>query len=384
MDRIYLDNAATSFPKAPGVADAVADYLRYDAVNVSRGGYEEAYAIQEQIMDTRHRLLGLLHAPEDARLCFTSGATAALNQFLKGILSPGDHILVSGMEHNAVMRPLSGLAAQGVDYTVLPGDRFGRPDPARLKEFLRPDTKAVLCTHASNVTGTLMPLEGIGAFCRDHGLLFGVDAAQTFGSYPLDMEAIYADFIAFPGHKGLLGPQGAGGFAVREELGLRMRPLVEGGTGSRSDSEIQPDFLPDRFESGTLPIPAIIGLRQALIYLEEKGIGSIRQHEAELTKHFLEGLREMRGIRVCGLTADDDTGGRIGVVSVDFMKQDNAIAAFALEQEYGILTRVGLHCAPSAHRNTGTWPQGTVRFSFGHANTIKDADAALHALRELA
>lgn len=384
MKRIYLDNAATSFPKAPGVADAVADFLRNDAVNVSRGSYGEAYVLQEKLLDTRHRLLRLLHAPEDTRLCFTSGATASLNQFLKGILLPGDHILISCMEHNAVMRPLMGLSEQGVEYTALPGDRFGRPDPARLKEYLQTNTKAVLCTHASNVTGTLMPLEEIGSFCREHGLAFGVDAAQTLGNCPLDMEAIHADFIAFPGHKGLLGPQGAGGFAVREDLGKRMRPLIEGGTGSRSDSEIQPDFLPDRFESGTLPLPAIIGLRQALIYLEERGIESLRLHEMELTQRFLEGIRYNKALRVCGLTADDDPEGRIGVVSVDCLRQDNGIVAFALEQEYGILTRVGLHCAPSAHRTAGSWPQGTVRFSFGPENTAEDVEAALQALQELA
>ena len=384
MKQIYLDNAATSFPKAPGVAEAVADFLRYDAVNVSRGGYEKAYEIQDQILDTRHRLIRLMHAPEDTRICFTAGATASLNQFLKGFLIPGDHILITGMEHNAVMRPLHSLAKQGVDCSILPGDEFGRPDPERLEEMLRPGTKAVLCTHASNVTGTLMPVKEIGAFCRDHGLVFAVDAAQTLGSYPLDMEEIHADFVAFPGHKGLLGPQGVGGFAVREDLGRKLQPLMEGGTGSRSDSEIQPDFLPDRFESGTLPLPAIIGLRQALIWLEARGAESIRQHEAALTKHFLEGLQEIHSLRVAGIAKPESINQRIGVVSVDFANQDNGIAAFSLEQEYGIMTRVGLHCAPSAHRSAGTWPQGTVRFSFGPANTAEDVDTALQALQELA
>lgn len=381
--QIYLDNAATSFPKAPGVAEAVANFLNYDAVNVSRGGYGKAYDLQEKILNTRERLLSLFHAPDDACICFTGGATAALNQFLKGTLRGGDHILVTGMEHNSVMRPLVSLKKEGVEFSVLPSDSYGRPDLNRFAQAVRKNTKAVLCTHASNVTGTLMPVGEIGKCCRERGLIFAVDAAQTAGTYPIDMTKMGIDFLAFPGHKGLLGPQGVGGFAVRKPLAAVMRPLMEGGTGSSSDSETQPEFLPDRFECGTLPLPAIVGLRQALIYLEQIGVDAIREREVRLTERFLSGLRELRSVRVAGIAGPGELENRTGVVSVDFRDIDNGMAAFALEREYGILTRVGLHCAPRAHKTVGTWPQGTVRFSFGFRNTMEDVDAALHAIRDL-
>ena len=381
MTQIYLDNASTSFPKAPGTGAAVADMLENHAYNVSRTGFDGAYDLLEEVADTRRLLSELFCAPSDSRVCFTAGATQALNQFLKGLLRPGDHIVVSSVEHNAVMRPLTSLAGQGVEFDCAQCASDGTLDPERIRELIRDNTKAVLVTHASNVCGTILPAAEIGKICGEKGIWFALDAAQTAGCVPIDMKTMQIDFLAFPGHKGLLGPQGVGGFVVRDALAREMTPLIEGGTGSRSDSENQPDFLPDKFESGTLPLPAIVGLRHAL--RETERAGSERgKTERELAARFLDEIGDIPGIRIAGI-ADPDDRRRIGVVSVDFTQTDNGAAAFELENR-GIITRVGLHCAPRAHMTLGTYPQGTVRFSFGPYNTAEEVDAAARAVRETA
>lgn len=382
MDTIYFDNAATSFPKAPGVGRAMAELIENGAFNISRGGYERSYELLGQVLDARERLKRLFSAPKDVCVCFTGGVTAAVNQFLKGLLLPGDHVIVSSVEHNAVMRPLRTLAQAGVEVGVAPCAPDGTLDVKTVRALFQKNTKAVLCTHASNVCGTILPVGEIGALCREQGAWFAVDAAQTAGVLPIDMEALCIDFLAFPGHKGLRGPQGVGGFLVTPPLAAAMRPLIEGGTGSRSDSEKQPDFLPDKFESGTLPIPAIIGLRQALTALEN-GPGEVYRRELELTARFLEGLSGIPGAKVAGISNPSRFAERLGVVSVDFSPADNATVAYALEQEAGIMTRVGLHCAPRAHQTLGTFPQGTVRFSFGPENTSDEVERCLGAIRSI-
>ena len=383
MDTIYFDNAATSFPKARGVGSAMRDLLDQGAFNIGRGGYERAYELSARVLEIRERLLHLVNAPKDGSVCFSSGVTFALNQFLRGLLHPGDHVIISSMEHNAVMRPLHSLEKAGVEVSVAACGRDGTLDPSRVEACFRDNTRAVVCTHASNVCGTILPVGEIGRLCRARGAWFAVDAAQTAGIYPIDMQAMNIDFLAFPGHKGLRGPQGVGGFVVREALARILTPLVEGGTGSRSDSEEQPDFLPDRFESGTLPLPAIIGLGQALRVLEEDGMEPGFRREMELTARFLQGIGEIPGARVAGISDPSRLSGRLGVVSVDFSPADNAVIAFQLEQEAGIMTRVGLHCAPRAHRTLGTFPGGTVRFSFGPENTAEEVDRCLMAIRSM-
>lgn len=382
MDTIYFDNAATSFPKAPGVGRAMAELIENGAFNISRGGYERSYELLGQVLDARERLKRLFAAPKDVCVCFTGGVTAAVNQFLKGLLLPGDHVIVSSVEHNAVMRPLRTLAQAGVEVGVAPCAPDGTLDVKTVRALFQKNTKAVFCTHASNVCGTILPVGEIGALCREQGAWFAVDAAQTAGVLPIDMEALCIDFLAFPGHKGLRGPQGVGGFLVTPPLAAAMRPLIEGGTGSRSDSEKQPDFFPDKFESGTLPIPAIIGLRQALTALEN-GPGEVYRRELELTARFLEGLSGIPGAKVAGISNPSRFAERLGVVSVDFSPADNATVAYALEQEAGIMTRVGLHCAPRAHQTLGTFPQGTVRFSFGPENTSDEVERCLGAIRSI-
>ena len=383
MDGIYFDNAATSFPKAPGVGTAMAEMVEQNGVNIGRGGYESAYELAAMVMDTRMNLKKLFHGMKSGEVCFSMGVTQSINQFLKGLLRPGDHIVVSSMEHNAVMRPLCVLQQSGVEASIVPCRADGTFPLELLECYITENTKAVLCTHASNVCGTILPVKEIGEICRKYGLFFAVDAAQTAGVLPINVEEMQIDFLAFPGHKGLRGPQGVGGFWIRNDLAEVMTPLMEGGTGSRSDLEIQPDFLPDKFESGTLPLPAIAGLHQALVVLEELGTEAIRRKEEQLTWQFLDGLAEFSGIRVAGITQRERMQQRLGVVSVDFGELDNAQIAFYLEQEARIMTRVGLHCAPSAHKTLGTFPQGTVRFSFGAENTKEEVEQCLQALRQI-
>ncbi len=379
---IYFDQASSSFPKAPGVGKAMEEMLRRDAVNIGRGSYRSAYALLEQVMDARDHLLNLFHAPGDTALCYTAGATAALNQFIFGYLKPGDHVIASSVEHNAVMRPLCEMQKRGVSVTIAECERDGTLEPQKIEDAVRQETRAVICTHASNVCGTILPIAEIGEICRKRGLFFAVDAAQTAGILPIDMERMQIDFLAFPGHKGLRGPQGIGGFAVRKELAEQMTPLMFGGTGSRSDSEEQPDFLPDKFESGTLPLPAIIGLDAAVLQLTPERIAEIRRHECILSERFLRGITGLSGVRAVGIADPARTDERVGVISLDFPSRDNALAAFALEQE-GIFTRVGLHCAPRAHKTLRTFPQGTVRFSFGISNTEEEIDTALAAIKHI-
>ena len=380
MERIYLDNASTSFPKAPGVAEAMYDYVKNCGCNISRGGYDEAYQAEELVLDTRQRLTHLFHGPDCRNVVFTKNITESLNVLLKGLLHSGDHVLVSAMEHNAVMRPLAQLAAKGVTFDRVPCGADGSLYTEELEKLLRPETRAVVMLHASNVCGTVLPAGEVGAFCHAHGLKFLLDTAQTAGTFPIDMEAMHIDALAFTGHKGLLGPQGIGGFILRPELAKCMEPLLSGGTGSVSHLEEVPAFMPDRFEAGTLNLPGIMGLHAALVWLEQEGIHRIRSHELALTARFLEGLRDIPRLRAAGR---EDIQGRAAVVSVICEDIDPAFLADALGREYGVLTRVGLHCAPNAHKTLGTFPTGTIRFSFGHQNTTRQVDAALLALREL-
>ena len=289
MEPIYLDNASTSFPKPPQVAQAMFDYVTGCGCNIGRGGYEGAYQAEETVLRTRQQLCRLFHGPDSRCVAFTKNITESLNVLLKGLLRPGDHVLVSAMEHNAVMRPLTQLTRRGVTFDRIPCRPDGTLMTERLPGLLRENTRAVVMLHASNVCGTLLPAAEVGAFCRENGLLFLLDTAQTAGAFPIDMEAMGADALAFTGHKGLMGPQGTGGFLLRPELAAELEPLLSGGTGSASHSEEVPSFLPDRFEAGTLNLPGIMGLHAALTWLEETGIDAIRAHEQALTDRFLRG-----------------------------------------------------------------------------------------------
>lgn len=380
MERIYLDNASTSFPKAEGVAEAVYHYIRDCGCNISRGGYDEAYQAEETVLHTRQLLTELFHGPDCRNVVFTRNITESLNVLLKGLLHAGDHMLVSAMEHNAVMRPLVQLEERGVTFDRIPCGADGTLNVSAMETLLRPNTRAVVMLHASNVCGTVMPAAQVGAFCQRHGLRFILDTAQTAGVLPIHMEEMHIDALAFTGHKGLLGPQGVGGFILQPELVDQVTPLIAGGTGSVSHEERMPSFMPDRFEAGTMNLPGIMGLHAALFWLKQESVEAVRAHELALTERFLNGALEIPRLRVVGR---QDTLNRVGVVSVTAEGLDPALMADALEREYGIMVRVGLHCAPNAHKTLGTFPTGTVRFSFGYRNTPQQVDTVLAALRDL-
>ena len=372
---IYMDNAATSFPKAPGVGQAMLDYIENVGVNINRSVYMPAAEAGLQVLTLREKLCALFHHDSPNRVIFTAGATAALNFAIKGFLHEGDHVLVSAMEHNAVMRPLVQL---GVDFDRIDCDEEGFLRLDSMEALIRPETRLCVLNHASNVCGSVQDAAAVGEICHRHGIDFVLDAAQTAGHYPIDFEAFGLSALCVPGHKGLLGPSGIGALLMTDEFARKIDVIVAGGTGSASDSEYLPEYLPDRFESGTPNLPGIYGFEAAVRYVRQRGVEDLRNHEMALCERFLEGLKKIPGAAMCGTW---DLNRRVGVISVDFVGQDNALAAFRLETEFGILTRCGLHCAPSAHKTLDTFPRGTVRFSLGFASTEDDVDAALAAIR---
>lgn len=377
---IYFDNGSTSWPKAPGVAEAMYELLSRGAFNINRGTYEGAYEVEGVVLDTRDQLTQLFHGSSSKNVIFTPGITYSLNYFIKGFLKDGDHVIVTGLEHNAVMRPLYQIQEYGVTYDVAVTDREGKVKPEQIEDLVKEETKAVIVTHASNVCGTVIPIWEIGEICARRHLFFVVDTAQTAGTLPIDMQACGIDFLAFTGHKGLMGPQGIGGFLISDELDEEMRPFIAGGTGSQSDMLEMPDRLPDKYESGTMNLPGIAGLHAALTHIERTGLWEIHARKMELTRYFLEGVNQFPQIRVVGRR---DITGRVAVVSLDFLTMDHAVAAYELEQQYGIMTRVGLHCAPLAHRSLKTFPQGTVRFAFSASNTEEEIDCCMDGLKKL-
>ena len=384
MNRIYLDQASTSFPKAPGVAQAMMDYLTMNGVNVNRGCYSSAYSAEEVIYETRQLLAELFHFSKCKNVIFTPNVTTSLNFNLKGFLKPGDHILVSAMEHNAVMRPVVQLASLGISFDRIPCRTDGSMILEKVEELIRPETKAIVTLHASNVCGTRMPLDALGEICQRHQLYFVVDSAQTAGIVPINMDKMHIDALAFTGHKGLRGPQGTGGFLVSQELAEQMEPLISGGTGSVSHTEEIPDFMPDRFESGTPNLPGIYGLHEALLFLKTHSLQAINEKELSLTGYFLEQLQALddtgRHIRIIG---KKDLTDRNAVVSIQTPEIDMSQVAWQLDNEYGVMTRVGLHCAPNAHKTLGTYPAGTIRFSFGPENTKNELDFAIQGLKKI-
>lgn len=381
MNTIYLDNGATSFPKPPAVAQAMFQYLTEVGASINRGVYGSAQAAGMTTLMLREGLCRLFNHDDPTHCILTGGNTLGLNMVLRGWLRPGDHCLVSSMEHNAVMRPLHDLAEQGVTFDRIPCDRTGRLNPADIPAMIKPNTRLLVMAHGSNVSGTVQDAVAVGAICREHGIPFVLDAAQTAGHYPVDFKAMNLSALSMPGHKGLMGPSGIGVLLLSHDFAQKLTPIIAGGTGSASDSEAQPNYMPDKFESGTPNVPGIYGLQAAVDFILNTGVDAMQRREQELTKRFLDGLRDVKGIRLAGSWELEN---RVGVISIDFETIDNAEAAYHLEQDYGILTRCGLHCAPAAHKTLGTFPQGTVRFSPGHYTTEEEIDAAVKAIAELA
>jgi len=374
---IYLDNAATTFPKPESVYQAVDHTLR-NLGNPGRGGHGFSLAAGRLLLEVREAVAGLFGIADSSRVVFTSGATEAINLALFGLLRPGDRVVTSSMEHNAVCRPLRALQDRGVTVLKVPADGQGRVDPQRVREACREKPRLLALSHCSNVTGTLQPLEEILPWARSAGILTLVDAAQSAGLFPIDVDTLGIDLLAAPGHKGLLGPAGTGFLYLRD--GIELQPLVYGGTGANSGSDRQPEELPERLESGTLNTPGLAGLLAGIEYLRERGPARLRTREAALLGQLFAGLRRLPGVTLYG---PGDPVNHGGAVSFNLAGRDPSEVGFLLEREHGICTRVGLHCAPDAHRTIGTFPEGTVRVSPGCFTTENEIDQLLQALAGL-
>ena len=375
---IYLDNAATTLRKPPQVIDAVVAAMNSFG-NSARGTHEEALAASRVIYDTRCKLATLFHCKRPDHVAFTCNSTEALNIAIHGCIHAGEHVISTDLEHNSVLRPLYRLERENnVKLSFVPADRQGNIDYADFERLLRPDTRAVVCTHASNLTGNVLDLARIGQFAHAHRLLFIVDASQSAGVLPIDMERMHIDVLCFTGHKSLMGPQGTGGLCLRGDPDIL--PWKVGGTGVQTFSERQPEQLPVRLEAGTLNGHGIAGLDAALDFIAVTGMETIRAHETALMRRFYEGVRDIPGVTVYG----DFTHERTAVVALNIADLDSGEVADALAEDYGIATRSGAHCAPRLHRALGTEGQGAVRFSFGWYNTEEETDAAIRAVEELA
>lgn len=376
---IYLDNAATSCPKPPEVVSAVSRTLTEVCANPGRGAYDDALEAGRVLLRTRRGLAHLFNIKDDSRVVFTLNATHALNLALKGLLTDGGRVVTSSLEHNAVVRPLAALARRGVRVTAAPCGPDGVTDPDDILAAVTPDTRLVVLTTASNVLGTLLPVAEVGPALRERGIPLLVDAAQTAGSRPLDVEAMCIDLLALPGHKGLLGPQGVGVLYVGPDMHLET--LMEGGAGTDSASAAPPDDLPDRFEAGTANTPGIAGLGAGVEVVAARGVLAIGDEERRLAARLRRALADTEGVRVYGPPPEADAA---PVVAMAFAGLPSTEAAFVLDRAFGIAVRSGLHCAPAAHRVAGTMEEGLVRFSVGHSNTDADIDAAIGACREVA
>jgi len=378
----YFDNAATSWPKPDVVLEAMQRFLREVGANPGRSGHRLSIEAGRLIYDAREALAELFHVSDPFRVVFATNATEALNLALRGWLRPGDHVVTSSLEHNSVMRPLRALEAEGVEVTVVAGSPQGELDPDQVEAALCGNTRLIVLNHASNVTGTLLPVAEVGAIARRRGVLLLVDAAQTAGAVPIDLEAMRIDLLAFTGHKSLYGPPGTGGLVLGERVPVKeLEPLKRGGTGSRSEEEYQPELLPDKYESGTPNTVGLAGLGAGVRFVLEQGVDRIRRREVALTQRLLEGLAAIPGLTVYGPGQAEK---QLATVSFNVADREPSEVGLALDEEYGVLCRVGLHCAPAAHRTLGTFPRGTVRFALGYFNTEEEVDAALHAVWAIA
>jgi len=377
---IYFDNAATSWPKPDSVMSSMIDFNLNIGSNPGRSGHHRSVEAGRTLFEVRENVAELFRIDDPLRISLTSNITHSLNIVLKGYLKTGDHVITSSMEHNSVMRPLRDLEQMGVELSVIQCDAAGSLDPDDIKKEIRSNTKLLILTHASNVTGTLMPVIEAGKIAAEHGILYCIDSAQTAGVIDIDVNSLKVDILCFTGHKGLMGPMGTGGFYLKKGLEDCIRPLMSGGTGSLSEFEIQPDFMPDKYEAGTLNAIGFAGLASGIRFILDTGISAIREKEDSLTTYFINSLKERNGIRIYGT---DDLECRTSVVSFNINGIASSDAAFIFDEEYGILSRPGLHCSPSAHRTLGTFPGGTNRFSFGFYNTYEEIDISLKAVDKI-
>lgn len=375
---IYMDNAATTMHKPKEVIDAVVAAMS-SMGNAGRGVNEASLSASRLIYDTREKLCRLFGAEDPRQIVFTANSTESLNIAIKGILNPGDHVIATMLEHNSVLRPLYEMEKKGVRLTIVKSNPEGTLDLADIENAIAPDTKMIVCTNGSNLTGNYIDPEPIGTLAREKGIVFVVDASQTAGVFPIDVQKMKIDVLCFTGHKGILGPQGTGGMYVRK--GLSVRPLLSGGSGVQTYSKTHPTEMPTALEAGTLNGHGIAGLHAAVEYLEKTGVDTIRAREQDLMWRFYEGVKEIPGVKVYG---DFSTKNRCAIVTLNIGDYDSSEVSDELLTEYGISTRSGGHCAPLMHEALGTVEQGAVRFSFSHYNTEEEVDTAIRAIRELA
>jgi len=379
---IYFDNAATSWPKPPQVIRAMTDFMNSIGANPGRAGHQKAVQAGRIVYNARLACAELFNAEDPLRVVFTHNVTHALNLCLHGILQPGMHVITGSMEHNSVMRPLRMLEKKGVKLSIVRCSQSGNLDVGKLESLIRNNTKLVVLNHASNVSGTLLPIKEAGAVCRKHNILFLVDAAQTAGCYPVNMQSDRIDFLAFTGHKALYGPTGTGGLILGSRVDEKtLYPLLQGGTGSNSEKEEQPGFLPDALEAGTVNAVGLAGLAAGIDWINNTGLNAIRAHDRDLTQFLLDGLCGIPSVTVYG---DRQAASRTATVSFTIDKMPVSEAGLRLDEEYGIQCRVGLHCAPLAHKTLGTFPQGTIRFALGYFNTEEEVEMAVSAVKQIA
>lgn len=375
---IYLDNAATTMHKPKEVIDAVVCAMS-SMGNAGRGANEASLSASRIIYDTREKLCRFFHGENPRQIVFTNNSTESLNIAIKGLLNPGDHVITTMLEHNSVLRPLYEMKEKGVELTIIESDKKGRFCLEDMESAIRQNTRMIVCTNGSNLTGNYVPLKPVGELAKKHDILFVVDASQTAGVFPIDVQDMMIDVLCFTGHKGLLGPQGTGGMYVKE--GIKIRPLKTGGTGVQTYSKTHPAEMPTALEAGTLNGHGIAGLHAAMSYLEETGVDHIRAREQELMWRFYEGVKDIPEITIYG---DFSTKERCAIVTLNIGEYDSSEVSDALLTEYSISTRPGGHCAPLMHEALGTVEQGAVRFSFSHYNTEEEVDTAIEAVRELA
>lgn len=376
---IYLDNAATSYPKPSVVYDEMDRFMRNFCANPGRGGHSMSIYSGKAVFEAREILSSFFGIKNTMRLCFTQNATEALNIAIKGLIKSGDHVITTSMEHNSVIRPLKTAQREiGIVLTIVKGDQFGYIDVQNIKRSIRKNTKLIVCTLSSNVNGTIMPFEEIGKISSEKGIVFLLDASQGAGSIDIDVEKMNIDMLAFSGHKGLMGPQGTGGLYVRE--GLNIKPLYQGGTGSNSRSLLQPEIMPDMLESGTLNSPGIIGLAAAVKYINKMGLGYIRNIKHLLVDKLYRGIEEIGGITIYSLNSIERNS---GIIAIRIGGIDCTEAACILDREYSIAVRAGLHCAPLAHKTLGSYETGLIRFSIGCFNTVHEINYTLNALKKI-
>ena len=377
---VYFDNAATSWPKPRSVIEVVKDFLETSCANPGRSGHRMSVKAARVIFEARENLAKLFNIPDPLRVIFTKNATEALNLVFFGLLREGDHVITTSMEHNSVIRPLRFLQEKmEVEIDIVKCSERGELDPDDVKKFIRKNTKLIVMTHGSNVTGTVMPVSQVGKIAKEHGIFFCVDAAQTAGSIPVDVESMSIDLLVFTGHKSLYGLQGTGGLYVGEGVERFLLPLTMGGTGSRSEIEYQPDFLPDKYESGTLNAVGIAGLLEGVKFVLSEGVEKIEEKEKKLARRLVEGLKQIKGVEVYG---PEEPG--LPVVSLNVKGLNPSEVSFELDEVYGVMSRPGLHCAPLAHKTIGTFPMGTVRLSLGYLNREEEVDYTIECLEKIA